>query len=265
MKSKVDYFRRSIRLDSSVTAEDEEYNTYTDDDLNDILSLGANTLFNKELGGLNASQFNLVLLYGKKEIYFRLATSSAIHYPISAEGAELKKNYRFNHYSKLIELTNEEFLTMLGKTKGVIGEEEILDSSTFSSKGRLLLNHRKYYREDYVKYYPMTDVEMEITTFAGINLLNIYDEETVDNKYDIYITEELEINIFSPEKLEIPEDLKPYFSTNGVKMIVSMPKEITKGYITLIKTNRYGVKGYSLMTFDFNVEEETGETGEGED
>lgn len=124
LQSRVDYFRKSVRLDSKATESDPEYD-YSDSDLLSILEYSSLSLWGISVEDIPPSNFPIVLLKSKLEVYMRLATTTAPFYEISAEGASLKKNMRFDHYDKLIKRTQDEYDKMYEREfgKGSNGDE----------------------------------------------------------------------------------------------------------------------------------------------
>lgn len=119
----VPYFRRAVALQSPEVTTDEAY-VFTDDELWDILLMCIwehNPSYDEFSFPQNELPF-LVLL-GRKELYYRLATASAPFYPLSAEGAELRKDYRFEHYMSLIRTITKEYDSLLSRYKSTMGVE----------------------------------------------------------------------------------------------------------------------------------------------
>lgn len=111
----VPYLRKSLLLDDPTISTDSAFQ-YTDEELADVLEMAVyehNPSYNLENFPKQESTF--VILLAKKEIYYRLATISAPFYPLRAEGAELRKDVRFDHYMSLIKLVNSEYATRYEK------------------------------------------------------------------------------------------------------------------------------------------------------
>lgn len=51
----------------------------------------------------------LIALLCKKDIYYRMATGEARNYPLTAEGASIRKDYIFEHYLSLVRLVTQDF------------------------------------------------------------------------------------------------------------------------------------------------------------
>jgi hypothetical protein len=106
---KVNLFRASVRLQDPAVETDPVY-AFEDDELWDIMTLTApthNVLYTIDSVPDNELYFAIQL--AKKEVYYRLATSTAPFYPLEAEGASLQKNVRFDHYMALIKQTSEDY------------------------------------------------------------------------------------------------------------------------------------------------------------
>lgn len=111
----LEYFKKSVRIDSSSTITDPAYK-FSDEDVWGIIKMAImahNPLYSESTVPENESYF--VLLKAKQEIYYRLATSSAPFYPIEAEGASLRKDYRFEHYMSLVRRVEQEYATLWDK------------------------------------------------------------------------------------------------------------------------------------------------------
>lgn len=114
-QSTVDYLRKSLLLKDPTIETDEAYK-FTDEDLWEIIQLvipNHNPSYTVDNYPDNETYFAILL--AKKEIYYRLATSSAPFYPLEAEGASLRKDYRFKHYMTLIRRVEIEYEQMWDK------------------------------------------------------------------------------------------------------------------------------------------------------
>ena len=107
--NKINYLRASVRLQQPNIEIDPAYK-FSDEDLWAILTIvtpAHNS--NYTIDTLPDSEFHFVVLLAKKEIYYRLATSTAPFYPLSAEGASLQKNVRFDHYMALVQQVEKDY------------------------------------------------------------------------------------------------------------------------------------------------------------
>lgn len=119
----VPYFRRAVALQSPEVTTDEAY-VFTDDELWDILLMSIwehNPAYDEHSFPQNELPF--LILLGRKELYYRLATVSAPFYPLSAEGAELRKDYRFEHYMALIRVITKEYDSLMERYRSNMGVE----------------------------------------------------------------------------------------------------------------------------------------------
>lgn len=111
--STVNYLRMSLVLKDPSIEIDPAFN-FTDEDLLSILELVASSHNpNYTLDNFPDSEKYFIVLLARKEIYYRLAFNSAPFYPLKAEGAELRKDFRFEHYMSLIRRVENEYALML--------------------------------------------------------------------------------------------------------------------------------------------------------
>lgn len=111
----VKYLRSSLALNYPEIVRDDAYK-FTNEELADVLEMMIpvqNPSYTKETFPKEEEYF--LILLAKKEIYYRLATAMAPLYPLSAEGAELRKDYRFEHYMSLIRRVEIEYAQMWEK------------------------------------------------------------------------------------------------------------------------------------------------------
>ena len=128
--------RASLKLQSPEVETDEAYK-FEDAELGDILTELApahNDQYTIENFPVKETYF--LMLLAKKEVYFRLATSSAPFYPIKAEGAELRKDVRFEHYMTLVRAVSADYDKNLEKFSNnqEIEAGEVLIQSRHQSK-----------------------------------------------------------------------------------------------------------------------------------
>ena len=114
----VDFLKKSIRAEKTTlpVMNDQAY-IFTDSDLEEILKVALlaqcpsiiSDITSIDLNSTPTDQAYFVILKAKEEVYYRLATSSAPFYPIEAEGASLRKDYRFEHYMSLVRRVEQEY------------------------------------------------------------------------------------------------------------------------------------------------------------
>ena len=117
----LDYFSKSVRADDThIPVQNDPAYVFSDDDIAGILGVAmlgvcpeyVEDAQHPDLSKIPPKLAYFVILLGKKEVYYRLATSSAPFYPIEAEGASLRKDYRFEHYMSLVRRVEQEYATL---------------------------------------------------------------------------------------------------------------------------------------------------------
>lgn len=137
----VSYLRSSLKLQSPDIVTDEAYK-YTDDELSaiiDIMIPAHNSTYTVASFPQNEEYF--LILLAKKEVYYRLATATAPLYPLSAEGAELRKDVRFEHYMSLIRRIESEYSLAWSTFES---NKEIQVGETFLERNHLSLNNYEH-------------------------------------------------------------------------------------------------------------------------
>ena len=113
-KEVIAYLRMALLLKDPLLETDVAFK-FTDDELWSIFQLVIpthNPNYNVKFFPENEKYFAILL--AKKEVYYRLAVASAPFYPLEAEGAKLRKDYRFEHYMSLIRRVEVEYAQMWG-------------------------------------------------------------------------------------------------------------------------------------------------------
>lgn len=277
LNDRVAYFRKSVRLDSLATENDPEYN-YSDSDLMAILEYSSQTIWGTSTKDVPLSNFTIVLMMSKLEIYYRLATTSAPFYPISAEGASLQKDKRFEHYEKLIKLTKEQFDSLWEIHFGKGGKGGNDDEEDETGTGGVVTSYG--IKLDYIGTH-YRKANSNLRTEIPIELLDIeYDEgkgrvifewSNYDNlvgsafdRYEVYADKEEIIDLYDPEaKLE----KKPLYIMKDTFRTMAMLPNVEKGdtvYVLIIVRNRDGEEGYVYEEYTIPKDEEgeDGQTGD---
>lgn len=152
----VKFLQDSLRLQDPSTETDPAY-IFTEDQLWDIVNIvtPAHSPYHT-VDTLPDNEAYFVILLAKKEVYYRLATSTAPLYPLKAEGAELRKDFRFEHYMSLIRRVEAEYENSWDKFER--GREvEVQD----------LLLHSKHYSERNYKFAHVPSVTARIVAVRG--------------------------------------------------------------------------------------------------
>lgn len=255
---KVNYLRASVRLQSPETETDPDYQ-FSDEELYAILET-VTPAHNPDytLGDLPPNQFYFVVLLAKKEIFYRLASTTAPFYPLSAEGAKLEKNVRFDHYLALIKVIMEEYETMKESSSG--GEDGGGSGGTIQTYQASLLGQGKTYYGRYVSLSEEPFVELELSgiTQTSVNLDWTKYDVTFDTnflRYSVFISltpvyDEYSVKPISPA-------LKANYSIEDVRRTKLRISDLVPDteYFVLIRTeNKFGINGYSQKSFRTEAE-----------
>lgn len=140
----LDLLEKSLLLANGLnTMETDPAYMFSDDDLWDIITMVMPT-HNSTYTALTIpdAEVYFVLLLAKREVYYRLATASAPFYPLTAEGASLRKDYRFDHYMALIKQVETTYATAwenyLRSGSGIDVREALLRKNHFTAKNYTL-------------------------------------------------------------------------------------------------------------------------------
>ena len=119
VENMIRYLRSSISIqDPTVTVQDQEYLSMTDEDillyLNVVLTRDFSEVVSLDI--MPSENVYPLMLLAKKELYYALATKGAPLYDIGADNNNyLKRSQRFDHYMKLIVQTDKEYSDYLDK------------------------------------------------------------------------------------------------------------------------------------------------------
>jgi hypothetical protein len=133
---KVNYLRVSVRLQDPNVETDPVY-IFTDDQLWDILEKVApsHCATYPTIYDVPENEFQFVILLGKREIFYRLAVSTAPFYPLAAEGANLQRNVRFDHYLSLVKEVEQNYKDTYASWQnnafGVIQTYEVMSQAEY--------------------------------------------------------------------------------------------------------------------------------------
>lgn len=249
---RINYLRASVRLQAPETETDIAYK-FTNDDLYGILEV-VTPVHAKDftIDTLPDSMFYFTVLLAKREIYYRLASSTAPFYPLSAEGAKLEKNVRFDHYLSLVKVTMEEYDSLTSSGGSGSGSDDLF-SGTISTY-QATLGGDTYFR----RFMELAD-SPEVTLTVGMigeTSANLdwtrFDSTLGVNfmEYRIYV----DTNPIYDEYgiLPISPLAKPVFVSRDVRRTKIRVDELIPDttYYALVETEtRHGLKGYSQVEF----------------
>lgn len=239
--NKINYLRASVRLQQPDIEIDPAYK-FSDEDLWAILTVVTPSHnSNYTIDTLPDSDFHFVVLLAKKEIYYRLATSTAPFYPLSAEGASLQKNFRFNHYMELVQQVEKDYqnsikLALENQFGEVQTYEQLAQGWHFTHRNYNLAKRQTV--ELTVSNITSTSVNLDWTKFdVAIGLFD---------SYTIYVDTKPIVD----EYAEIPlrQDVSAKFYTTDIhrtKYRLEGLKPDTDYYVCIISRDRNGLYGYS--------------------
>lgn len=261
-QSRINYFRRSVRLDSAATQNDSAY-VFSDDDLWGILEVSAPIHLGKTIEETPDNEFYYVLLLAKREIYYRLATTTAPFYPLSAEGAKLDKNVRFDHYIKLVETVTKEYERLYDQKYG--------DDNNFGDEtgtGGVVTTYQSIVRgHHYNKRYAMlAELEPLELTVSGItettanldwNRFNSsYGSDFLN--YEVFVHDDLILDEYSPNPTDKLAVENPLYMIGDIRKTKIRITDLEKGksYYVLVRANsRAGITAYAQIQFSTISEE----------
>lgn len=248
---KINYLRSSLRLQDPAVETDPAYQ-FTDDDLYGILEV-VTPAYNasQTIDTLPSAEFYFVVLLAKKEVYYRLATSTAPFYPLSAEGAKLEKNVRFDHYLALIKAIMEEYEALTGTDSSDGGNDLLVD-------GVVQTYNQTLYGKPYLKRYaelsenPIIELELSGITETSVNLdwTKYFSNHGADfHRYAIFygtspVYDEYAVNPIDPK-------LSPNYVVEDVRRTKLRIDGLTPDteYFFLVKVeSRLGISGFSQQS-----------------
>lgn len=236
----VEYVRRATALADPEIEKDPAY-VFSDEDISNIIKMCTSQQNpNYTLENFPDNELPMLAILARKEIYWRLATSSAKFYPISAEGAELKKNYRFTHYSKLIQLANTEYQSV---------KAEFNFQNPNSIQTGVCLVDRKHFspRQRNIQNIPKVGVKiLEVTSNSiGVQWDKFNCMGGIFGSYSVYCSEspvydEYEYKILTNEVAYITD-------INKLRVRIKDLKPNTKYYIAVATTDINLLKGVTTL------------------
>jgi hypothetical protein len=239
-QDKIQYLRDSVRLQDPTVETDPAY-IFTDEQLWSILSTVTPTHnMTHTIDSLPTSEFNFVVTLAKKELYFRLATSTAPFYPLSAEGASLQKNIRFDHYMSLVKQVSDDYTKSIQMWKdSQFGEIQTYDSIT---QGRYFTR----------RAYNLANTPSVQLTLSGITATSInldWTKYEVQNglfaHYTIFVEKSPLIDEYAEQRRRTNASPLIFFQDiHRLKYRVEGLTPDTDYFISVISEDRNGLYGY---------------------
>jgi hypothetical protein len=238
------YFKKSILDDNSQAyTQDPLLATYSDDDLWDIVTNAVfehNPLYTVDNFPVNEQPFLLMLC--RKEIYFRLSTKEAPFYPIEAEGASLRKDYRFNHYITLIEKITNDYESAWEK----------FQRNTPAEAGEVILSNKHHTLRNYnLAEAPIVTaiVGIPTSTTADISWSKFDVFAGRFKQYKVYISTAPILDTFLNTISDSATQIAEINDIHVVKFRILNLQPNTKYYVLVASIDTNGLIGYSEVDF----------------
>lgn len=204
---RIKYFSKSVRLDNPKTLNDPAYQ-FSDEDLQAILEFSAPIHRGLTIDETPDSEFYMVLLLAKREVYYRLATTTAPFFKMEVDDSRLEKNMRFDHYMKLVESVIEEYDKLYEQKFGKDGQF----GDVSGTGGVITVYNSKLYGKPYLRRYNQLNdhqtIDLVISgvgeTTVNLDWNKYYSTHGADFKcYEVYVSEEMIYDEYSPVELAI--------------------------------------------------------------
>lgn len=239
----IPYFRKAVILKSPEVETDEAYK-FTDEELWDMLTVSMwehNPSYNEQ--NFPENELPFLMLLARKELYYRLATASAPFYPLSAEGAELRKDYRFEHYMSLIRAITKEYDSLMERYRASMGVQ-----LGVLLKNKSHLRHLQYNDLEVPTFTLTYEVEAESLTLRWSKFSSIGDKF---KSYKVYVSDK---NIDEFTDLDSTELV---FEETNIHNTACRLTGFTEAihYILVVHESIQGLKGYQSLEIDLRGEE----------
>lgn len=236
------YLRQSciIQDPSGVTPIDPVFLSLTDDQISLVLQVAVGKVCPSELIDSLPDDFTYpVILTAQKELYFQLASNSAPLFPISADGASLQKNIRFDHYMTLVSAVSAEY-------------QSFLNTGAQIAVGNLTLGSR---------YYTQRNLDLAKKPVIVLNVDEVFTDHVhvswrlsnIDrfSNVKLYIGSSEIVNIYAEESLIISAEAVLLATITDLHRTVSSVGNLTANthyHIAAVVQEKNGLKGYSEIT-----------------
>jgi hypothetical protein len=237
-KSRVDYLRNSVRLQAPESETDPAY-VFSDDDLFAILETvipSHNPKYTTE--SLPSTEFHFAILLAKKEIYYRLATSTAPFYPLQAEGASLQKNVRFDHYLALVKQVEDDYRNSVAIAK----ENQFGEVQTFEA----LAQGKHFSLRNYnLSSNPTVKANVDMITSTTVNVDWTKFDGALFLDYRIFVEPAPIIDEYAEHPLS--NSIEAKFRATDIhrtKYRITGLKPNSNYYVCVVSRDRNGLYGY---------------------
>lgn len=239
----VKFLRVSLRLEDPSTEVDPAY-IFEDPDLWEICEYVVPVHnINYTIETFPEKEKYFIILLAKKEIYYRLATSSAPFYPISAEGAELRKDYRFEHYMSLIRRVEIDYATAM---------TQLASNTVIEVKDLLLLTKHYHWRNYNLASAPTVEVTLNGVQETSVDITwdKFEVQSGIFSYYEVYISEQPIYDFYEDSLSKTATRYKEERDIHKTRCRVSGLTPGKAYYVLVTSKDTNGLTGYSEATFN---------------
>ena len=218
----------------------------TPEDINTVLKRQCTSL-NLDYEDLPPTSEGILICLTRKELYWKLATASAPMYELNMDGLKVSKQTRFDHYLKLIQQVEQEYINLINDP-----------NRTLVTTGEAIIQ-KPYTMDNYVKSYKIPRIDLEVDNINPDNIELSFDFGHVDPKD--YLGTELYIHT-SPivdkyDNNRVAKEAKLVLSSNNIRQVCHRVKGITPQsqtyYVMLLVKLRHGFKTYCEKEVTYNA------------
>ena len=239
--------RDSVRIDNE-EVEDPVYLAMTDEDILLYVKMGVNRLYPdvESLDELTSdcSEYAVILLT-KIELYLKLAVTRAEKVNMSADGASLSLEQRFNHYMSLVEMCRALYNNWLdNEGEGEVHTYELLNSRYSNTKRNYALQQT-----------PKVSIKISDITSDSFNITYGMNDLSKFGLFSVYVSTFPIVNQFKAESSAVEDSIDSqaqllrttYDPRNCHKGVSGLDPE-TVYYIAVIAKCSNGVWGYKEVS-----------------
>lgn len=239
--------RDSVRIDNE-EVEDPVYLAMTDEDILLYVKMGVNRLYPdvESLDELTSdcSEYAVILLT-KIELYLKLAVTRAEKVNMSADGASLSLEQRFNHYMSLVEMCRALYNNWLdNEGEGKVQTYELLNSKYSNTKRNYALQQT-----------PKVSIRISDITSDSFNITYGMNDLSKFGLFSVYVSTFPIVNQFKAESSAVEDSIDSqaqllrttYDPRNCHKRVNGLDPE-TVYYIAVIAKCSNGVWGYKEVS-----------------
>lgn len=239
----INYIKFQLSMGSN---SDPVVATITDEEIDVLVKIHCGTL-SLNYPQIPYSYMQMMSCLVRKELYWKLATSSAPLTALGVDGTSLNKNQRFDHYTLLIQEVTKEY-------EGILNNPMQLpeDFQKGSLKSYTLVNEKPYALEGYIKAYKLPKVSLSLDSLTEEYLEVSLDLSKVNRidfvKTSLYLNEIQSIKDEYSIEANLSEGTELKYQTYDInKVKARIPHKtgiLTPKYVLLEVTLKYNMKAY---------------------